>query len=230
MLPKHVPESNYWDISVYMETAQEVGGDYYDFAFDKNGTMSVAVGDATGHGMKAGIMVATAKSYFHTLVNEYDNIEMLHRMSSGIQNMNLKMLYMSMLFLKCDKHSVQYTAAGMPPVLHYDLKTQQVSRHLQKGMPLGTSVNFPYQQKDINIDPGDSLLIMSDGLMELFNKNRELLGINRIEKVFREAAELSSEEILKAITDLSEEWRENHPQEDDITVMILKAKNFSDNS
>jgi len=66
--------------------------------------------------------------------------------------------------------------------------------------------------------------------MELFNKNRELLGINRIEKVFREAAELSSEEILKAITDLSEEWRENHPQEDDITVMILKAKNFSDNS
>jgi len=230
MLPKHVPDSKYWDISVYMETAQEVGGDYYDFAFDKNGTMSVAVGDATGHGMKAGIMVATAKSYFHTLVNEYDNVEMLRRMSSGIKNMNLKMLYMSMLFLKCDKHSVQYTAAGMPPVLHYDSKTQQVSRHLQKGMPLGTSVNFPYQQKDIHINPGDSLLIMSDGLMELFNKNRELLGLDRIEKVFQEAAGLSSDETLKALTDLSEEWRESHPQEDDITVMILKAKKYADNS
>jgi serine phosphatase RsbU (regulator of sigma subunit) len=229
MLPKRVPDSKYWDISVYMETAQEVGGDYYDFAFNKNGTMTVAVGDATGHGMKAGIMVATAKSYFHTLVNEYENIEMLRRMSSGIQNMNLKMLYMSMLFLKCEKHSVQYTAAGMPPILHFESTTKQVSRHLQKGMPLGTAVNFPYQQKDLHVNPGDCLLIMSDGLMELFNKNRELLGIERIEKVFQKKGELSPNKILNALIDLSKEWRENHPQEDDITIMILKAKNFSHN-
>jgi serine phosphatase RsbU (regulator of sigma subunit) len=230
MLPKQVPENEYWDISVYMETAQEVGGDYYDFAFDNKGTMSVALGDATGHGMKAGIMVATAKSYFHTLANEYDNIEMLRRMSSGIQNMNLKMLYMSMLFLKCNKHTVQYTAAGMPPILHYSSDTSQISRHLQKGMPLGTPVNFPYQQKDIDVKPGDALLLMSDGLMELFNKNRELLGIDRIEDVFKKAGKQSASETLEAITALAESWRENHPQEDDITIMILKAKNFPANS
>lgn len=230
MLPKEVPNHKYWDISVYMETAQEVGGDYYDFALDNNGAMSVALGDATGHGMKAGIMVATAKSYFHTLANEYDNIEMLHKMSSGIQNMNLKMLYMSMLFLKCDKHSVQYAAAGMPPVLHYESEKEKVTRYLQKGLPLGTSVRFPYQQKDLKVKPGDALLIMSDGLMELFNKDRELLGLDRIEDVFRKAAELSSSEAIKAITDLSKEWKENHPQEDDITIMILKAKNLQDNS
>jgi serine phosphatase RsbU (regulator of sigma subunit) len=175
-------------------------------------------------------MVATAKSYFHTLANEYDNIEMLHKMSSGIQNMNLKMLYMSMLFLKCDKHSVQYAAAGMPPVLHYESEKEKVTRYLQKGLPLGTSVRFPYQQKDLKVKPGDALLIMSDGLMELFNKDRELLGLDRIEDVFRKAAELSSSEAIKAITDLSKEWKENHPQEDDITIMILKAKNLQDNS
>ncbi len=230
MLPKQVPKHDYWDISVYMETAQEVGGDYYDFTLNNNGVLSVALGDATGHGMKAGIMVATAKSYFHTLANQFDIIEMLHRMSSGIQNMNLKTLYMSMLFLKCNQHSVQYAAAGMPPLLHYDAQKKEVTRHVQKSMPLGTAVRFPYQQKMIQVQPGDALLIMSDGLMELFNENRELLGLNNIEEAFKQTDGSTSEQALQSILDLAKTWRKNHPQEDDLTLMILKAKHHHSES
>ncbi|MEX2601931.1 MAG: 7TM diverse intracellular signaling domain-containing protein, partial [Balneolaceae bacterium] len=89
MLPKKLPDTGEWDISVFMETATEVGGDYYDFNVSKDGCMTIVVGDATGHGMKAGIMVATAKSYFHTLAGEDDLLTILRRMSSGFRNLDL---------------------------------------------------------------------------------------------------------------------------------------------
>lgn len=224
MLPSQLPDSEYWDIAVYMETAQEVGGDYYDFSFDTQGTMSVALGDATGHGLKAGIMVATAKSYFHTLANDYNLVEMLKRMSSGIRNMNLRMMYMSMLFIKCKGHTVEYASAGMPPVLHYKSASSSVERVLMKGMPLGTNIQFPYSQKTITANVGDSLVLMSDGLMERFNAQREQFGLHRISEALEETGPLGASEILARIIEDAKNWAGEHLQEDDITVMVLTAK------
>ena len=67
MLPERLPEIQNLDIAVYMKTATEVGGDYYDFYLAEDGTLTVAIGDATGHGMQAGTMVASAKSLFRAL-------------------------------------------------------------------------------------------------------------------------------------------------------------------
>ncbi|MDX1638831.1 MAG: SpoIIE family protein phosphatase [Balneolaceae bacterium] len=224
MLPKQLPNYDYWDISVFMETAHEVGGDYYDFNMSKNGTMTVALGDATGHGMKAGIMVATAKSYFHTLANEHDNLEIIRRMSSGIKNMDLKLLYMSMMLMKCNGHRVQLASAGMPPSLIYRSREKEVERVLLKGMPLGSKPDYPYREKELALHPGDAILLMSDGLMELFNEERELLGMERIESVFREAADSSASDILSQITRVADQWAGASTQEDDITILVMKAK------
>lgn len=224
MLPKQLPNSKYWDIAVFMETAQEVGGDYYDFSISKNGTMTVALGDATGHGMRAGIMVATAKSYFHTLANEHDILGIIRRMSSGIKNMDLKLMYMSMMLLKCDGNDVTITSAGMPPALLYKKAEDEVRQILLKGMPLGSKVEYPYKEEEISLDEGDSLLLMSDGLMELFNEDRDLLGLDRIQSVFKEAAHSSSSDVLNQITRMAERWAGTADQKDDITIMVMKAK------
>lgn len=224
MLPKKVPENDQWDIAVFMETAQEVGGDYYDFSISKNGTLTVVVGDATGHGMKAGIMVATAKSYFHTLANEYNNLEIIQRMSSGIRNMDLRMMYMGLLLLKCNGRRVDLTSAGMPPCLHYIKKDDKLEEIILKGMPLGSRVDFPYKEKQLEIHKGDSLLLMSDGLMELFNVKREQLGLERIKQAFEESADSSASDILSRITRLIDQWAGAKEQEDDITVLVMKAK------
>lgn len=225
MLPKQLPRNDYWDIAVFMETAQEVGGDYYDFSISKNGTMTVVLGDATGHGMKAGIMVATAKSYFHTLANEHDNLGIIRRMSSGIKNMDLKLMYMGIMLLKCNRHEVKITSAGMPPALMYNRDKKEVRKVLLKGMPLGSKVEYPYKEETVLLAEGDSLLLMSDGLMELFNEDRELLGLERIEPVFKEAAHSSASDILNQVTRLSDQWAGSAPQEDDVTIMVLKARN-----
>lgn len=224
MLPKQLPNSKYWDIAVFMETAQEVGGDYYDFSISKNGTMTVALGDATGHGMRAGIMVATAKSYFHTLAGDHDILGIIRRMSSGIKNMDLKLMYMSMMLLKCDRNEVKVTSAGMPPALLYRKDDDEVRQILLKGMPLGSKVEYPYKVENVSLEEGDCLLLMSDGLMELFNENHELLGIDRIRGVFKEAAHSSASDVLNQLTRLAEQWSGTADQRDDITFMVMKAK------
>ncbi|MDZ7680265.1 MAG: SpoIIE family protein phosphatase [Fodinibius sp.] len=224
MLPKEIPQNDKWDIAVFMETAQEVGGDYYDFSVSKNGTLTVAVGDATGHGMKAGIMVATAKSYFHTLANNHDNLGIIQRMSSGIRNMDLKMMYMGFMLVKCNGHHLHITSAGMPPCLKYDHESGAVEQILLKGMPLGSKVEYPYKKEIVEAEKGDTFLLMSDGLMELFNGDREQLGIDRIERVFKESAESSASDILSQITKLIDQWSGTKSQEDDITVLVMKAK------
>ena len=71
MLPKEIPRLPTLDIDVYMKTASEVGGDYYDFDLTSDGTLTIALGDATGHGTKAGVMVALIKSLFNTMANTF---------------------------------------------------------------------------------------------------------------------------------------------------------------
>lgn len=224
MLPKKLPDSREWDISVFMETATEVGGDYYDFNISKDGCMTIVVGDATGHGMKAGIMVATAKSYFHTLSGEDDMLTILRRMSSGFRNLDLKKLFMGITLLKCRNHTVSVTSAGMPPILWYKRGEKRIERIVLKGLPLGTKIDYPYEERSFEVTAGDVLLLMSDGLIELFNERREMLEIERLESVLMECADDSAGDIINRLTSLIEKWAGKNGNDDDITLLALKAK------
>jgi serine phosphatase RsbU (regulator of sigma subunit) len=224
MLPGKLPEIDPYDISVYMETATEVGGDYYDYSIQEDGWMTLALGDATGHGMKAGIMVAAAKSNFHMLAAERDQVKMLHRMSDGLKKMDLRMMYMGLIVMRCRGMQAEITAAGMPPVLWYRKKKEQVETVVLKGLPLGTSVHYPYQTRQLNLDEGDVLLLMSDGLMELFNEKRELLGLDRIKRELLNKSCATSRDIIKHMRSLMISWSGDHKNEDDVTMMAVKIK------
>ena len=99
MLPKELPQLPNLDIAVYMKTATEVGGDYYDFHIGIDGTLTVVVGDATGHGMKAGTMVTTTKSLFNVLAPNPNIVDTFHEMTRCLKLMHLEKLSMCMTFL-----------------------------------------------------------------------------------------------------------------------------------
>lgn len=222
MLPKKMPEIPGLDIAVFMETATEVGGDYYDYSINNNGSLLLAIGDATGHGMKAGIMVAAAKSYFHTFAQEHDRLAMLKKISSGLRNLNLKMMYMGMMLIHYRHDSVEIATAGMPPALHYNHEERRVKRIELKGLPLGSKVDFPYQSHSFEFNDGDVLLLMSDGLTELFNPGREMLELERIEEMLECAATQSAADIIARFSQLIESWADGADPHDDITMMALK--------
>src|SRR5438477_12817793 len=119
MLPKKLPELPNLEIAAYMKPATEVGGDYYDFHVGNDGTLTVAVGDATGHGLKAGTMVTAVKSLFETLAHHPDIPYIFERLSRTLKRMNLRGLFMAMIMVKVKDRQLTVSIAGMPPILIY---------------------------------------------------------------------------------------------------------------
>ncbi|MFI5238102.1 MAG: PP2C family protein-serine/threonine phosphatase, partial [Ignavibacteriales bacterium] len=192
MLPKNIPKVPNLDISVYMKTASEVGGDYYDFKYDENGTLIIAVGDATGHGMKAGTMVATIKGLFTAEDSRTDVVTFLNKSNSILRDMRLGNIYMAMLLAKIENDKVTISSAGMPPALIYRNKTKQVEEIKLQAIPLGGPADFPYPKRETSLLEGDTLLLMSDGFPELFNEQKEILDYYRAKEIFGSVDGLSA--------------------------------------
>ena len=126
MLPKELPKLPNLDIAVYMKTATEVGGDYYDFHVGLDGTLTAVVGDATGHGMRAGTMVTSTKSLFSSYAEDDNIIDTFHEMTRCYKNMHLDNLSMCMTMLKINGNILKMSSAGMPPVYVYKKGTSSV--------------------------------------------------------------------------------------------------------
>ena len=224
MLPKELPNLPHLDIAVYMKTATEVGGDYYDFHVGMDGTLTVVIGDATGHGMKAGTMVTTTKSLFSSHASNPDILFTFQEITRCIKHMNMHMLSMCLSILKIQGNKMQISAAGMPPALLYRSKTKTIEEIILKGMPLGAYQDFPYELKETAIHPGDTLLLLSDGLPELFNRNKEMFGYERVMETYKKSAGKNPEEIIEELKNAGSDWTNNGAPDDDVTFVVIKVK------
>ncbi len=224
MLPKELPQLPNLDIAVYMKTATEVGGDYYDFHIGLDGTLTVVLGDATGHGMKAGTMVTTTKSLFNVLAPNPNIIETFHEMTRCLKLMQMEKLSMCMTMLKITGNEMHMSAAGMPPVFIYKRENQSIEEHVIKGMPLGTFLNFPYSIVKTELSAGDTIVIMSDGFPELFNDKKEMYGYKRARNLFEELATESPEEIVSKLKKAGSDWTNDNDPDDDVTFVVIKVK------
>ena len=106
MLPEKIPEIPSAEIAVYMKTATEVGGDYYDFVLNSDDTLTVAFGDATGHGMQAGSVVTATKSLFKSLANLEDPVQIQRQISEPLRLMGFNRLVMAMIIAKLKKYDL----------------------------------------------------------------------------------------------------------------------------
>ena len=222
MLPKNIPQLPHLEIAAYMKTATEVGGDYYDFHLGEDGTLTVAVGDATGHGLKAGTMVTAVKSLFDTLAYHPDIPHIFERLSRTLKRMNLRGLFMAMTMVKVNGQQLSVSIAGMPPVLIYRAASGEVEEIAIRGIPLGSLTNYSYKQQEAVISTGDVVVLMSDGLPERFNQQREMLDYAPIKQTFAEIAGLSPQEIIAQLINTGERWADGRPQDDDITFVVIK--------
>ncbi len=224
MLPQCLNDFDNLDICFFMQPATEVGGDYYDFIEAKDGTLNIAVGDATGHGMKAGIMVATIKSLFSALGSNLMIPDFFKKCTEIIKSMSLGNLFMSMIVIRIKDGNVIGSSAGMPPILLYKKAKDKVEEIVIKSMPLGAIKDFPYELFNVEVSSGDVKLLLSDGFPELFNPSKELLGYENVKTILKKYVHLSSDEIVDSLNKEAVEWADGHFQEDDITFVAIKFK------
>jgi serine phosphatase RsbU (regulator of sigma subunit) len=230
MLPECISELPGIDICFYMEPATEVGGDYYDYLIDKDGSLILVVGDATGHGMKAGIMVATIKSLFQSSGTHPDISSFFNQCTNIIKKMNMGNLYMALALCRLKDNKLTAASAGMPHVLIYREAEQIIDEIKTKGPPLGGFSGYSYQQKETKLNRGDTVLLMSDGFPEQFNEKDEMMGYERVKEILSEVANQTPAEIANHLIDESIKWRNLKAQDDDITFVVLKVKQRNEKS
>jgi serine phosphatase RsbU (regulator of sigma subunit)/ligand-binding sensor domain-containing protein len=224
MLPKQLPKIQNLDIAVYMKTATEVGGDYYDFAISDDGTLNVGIGDATGHGMQAGTIVTLIKGLYTSEVSKKELLTFLRETSNAIKGIELGRLMMAFSLLKIKGNKVQFSSAGMPPMYIYRSESNIVEEINLKGMPLGAIKNFEYKLYNTELRGGDCLLLMSDGYPELENSKNEQIGYERLKTQFAEVALKQPDDIIQYFKDSGSEWVNDKEPDDDVTFVVIKMK------
>ena len=222
MLPNKLPVINNLEIAAYMKPATEVGGDYYDFHTDEDGTLTVAVGDATGHGLKAGTMVSVTKGLFNNLAHAPNIPDTLNQMSRSLKAMNLRGLFMAMAMLKIKNGEMTVCIAGMPSALIYRATNKAVEEISIRALPLGSLSKFKYQEQRISLTAGDVVLIMSDGFPEMFNAENEMIGFEKAAEVLPDIARYAPQEIINQLVKIGEKWAGTRPADDDVTFVVLK--------
>ncbi len=227
MLPEDVPEHPDFRIAVRMATATEVGGDYYDFHVQPDGTLTVAIGDATGHGTRAGIMVAIMKGLF-TRMREVPDLETIFReCNETLLELKLDRMWMALTLLRIRNHEARVVAAAMPNIFLYRAASGIVEQVDLQGIFLGTDLKLPHRETRFRIEPGDKILLLTDGYLEQDNVDEDLLDYNRCKAYFAAAAHLPVEELLDQMLESFETWKDGVDQRDDVTLIVLEAKSVS---
>ena len=224
MLPTELPNLPNLDIAVYMKTATEVGGDYYDFRVGQDGILNIALGDATGHGLQAGTLVTIMKGIF-TLESENSGVlSFFEKSVKALKEIKLGRLMMAFAFLKIRGNQLSLSNAGVPPVYIYRHNNNEVEEIDNKGMPLGAMNNFPYKETKTELNSGDVIFLLSDGFPELKNRENEAFGYQRVIKTFKEIGEKSAEAMIEQLKNTVKEWSGENIPDDDVTFVVIKVK------
>lgn len=223
LLPKTLPEHPAFEIAVSMRTATEVGGDYYDFHLGEDGALTVAVGDATGHGAVAGTMVTVVKSLFSADAGASPPPQFLAEAARAVKRMELGRMAMGLCLARLDGRSLILSSAGMPPVFVHRPESGETEEIALQGMPLG-GLASEYQERRLEMAPGDTILLLTDGLPELTNAEGDPLGYPRVRSLFASLSGKPPEDVIAGLANAAESWTGGEPPKDDITLVVVRMR------
>lgn len=221
MLPRQVPELDSWEIAVYTRTATEVGGDYYDF-HHADDVFSITIGDATGHGARAGTMVTVIKALFAGYGGAAP-AEFLGDAAAKIRRMELGRMAMALSLASFRGRTMTIASAGMPPALVHRAAGGTIDEIALSATPLGT-LGTEYPEATVELEPGDTVLFHSDGLPELLNEAGVQLGYPAAAEAFSRAASAETADgVIAALARTVRDWRGDAPPNDDVTFVVVRC-------
>src|SRR5918997_998356 len=224
LLPKSTPELEGHQIAVYYQPAREVGGDFYDFLDLEDGRLGLIVGDVSGKGVPAAIVMAITRTMLHAAYRMGSPApgEILEQVNNILYRDIPPNMFVTCLAALLDSRSgrLHYANAGhdLPYVRHAD----GVSELRATGMPLGLMPNMSYEQKEVTLEPGESVLLYSDGLVEAHDPQREMFGFPRLRQLMADLPGESSEMVTALLSELQHFTGADWEQEDDITLVVLQ--------
>ena len=226
LLPKTLPEISGYDVAAYYQPAREVGGDFYDFFDLEDGRLGLIVGDVTDKGVPAALVMATTRTMLRAAAQRlFSPGEVLKRVNDVLVTDIPPNMFVTCLYAILEPESGRLLYANAGHDLPYRRRTGrgQGAEELRAiGMPLGLMPGMGYEEKEISLGKGESVLFYSDGLVEAHDPRREMFGFPRLQGLVGAHRSGGSSLIGFLLSELTRFTGEDWEQEDDITLVTLE--------
>ncbi|MDX2479321.1 MAG: SpoIIE family protein phosphatase [Desulfuromusa sp.] len=229
LLPSTSPQLAGFDIHGKSLYCDETGGDYYDFIEIDTGHMGLAIGDVSGHGIGAALLMATARGILRSQVSQDgsdDLVALLKTLNQHLVRDTRDDYFVTFFYSLLDSQArtCHWISAGHGPTFYYSRSKQTTISLPCSGIPLGI-----FEETDFDVNPplsmasGDILLIGTDGVWETRSPEGELFGTERLCSLLEKYSMTTSTEICTAIMEEVTDFRKTSPQLDDITMVVIKS-------
>lgn len=230
-LPKTLPEIRGYEVASWWEPAEFVSGDYYDWLKLPDGQWGFVVGDVSGHGLAAALIMASVRAMVHVLARAQsapDRIVELIRATIQDDLKDSRFITFFFVALNLDSHEVTATNAGHSPAYRYIAQSQEFRHIAPSAMPLGfPQVELPGPPPLPPLLPGDMLVLGTDGLVEVRNAEDEMFGAERLLRLIREFAPLPLAELVRRVSTAVREFHGRPLPPDDTTLVIIRRESVA---
>ena len=233
LLPKSMPEHPLYEFAGFMKPAREIGGDYYDIIVSPDKSEYIfAIGDVSGKGIPAGMVMATARTIIHSIVRidstPWEIVEGVNTFLYYNYKDSSILRFMSLIIFKwkCNSNSFYFSGAGHGDVYVYRNQTKSIEMVPTNGVILGIQQTiFEFQNEGcIELQEGDSILMFTDGVTEAMNPKSEPYEGEKLYLAYKKNAEEPSKSMLNNIFQDIQAFMGEADQHDDLTMVLIKRK------
>jgi sigma-B regulation protein RsbU (phosphoserine phosphatase) len=222
ILPRRSPPRGQFEIAGFTDPAEIVGGDFFDFIPVTDRIQGIAIADASGHGLPAALQVRDVYTGLRMgVARDFKIVRTVERLNRIIHQSRMTTKFVSLFYGEVEEDgNFIYVNAGHPPPLHFHAKG--VTTLKQTGLVLGPSATATYSRGFLSLEPGDALLLFTDGMLEATDPKGREFGVERLKRAFLALRERPSDEIVRALVEKVGDYSGGRPAEDDRTVVVVK--------
>ena len=228
LLVEEPPEFTGYELAARSVPADEVGGDFYDFYDLGEGTLGLAIGDASGHGLPAALLVRDVVTGLRMgIEKELKAAHVFEKLNRVIHRSRLSSRFVSVFYceLERDGNLVYVNAGHQPPILFFREQTPGKVCEVELsngGTVIGPLPEARFQRGFARLHPGEVLLLLTDGILERRDKKSEFFGDERVRGLVRQHQSQPAAVILERLFDAALAWGDGRPWEDDATIVVVK--------
>ena len=223
LMPEEQPRVPGWQIYIYSDPANDVGGDLIDFFKIDNQQADIALGDVAGKGLPAALFMAKLQATLRAIAADYTKLEkLMTKVNEIFCRDSMSNSFASLVYIRIQEHSspVRLVNAGhYPPIL---IQSGNIME-LPKGNPaIGLNKNISFSETEFKLNPNDMLVIYSDGLSECMNSSKDFYGEERLKNLLEHVKENTPQQIAHSILNSVRNFAGDEPFADDLSFAILK--------
>jgi len=227
LLPSRIPEYPGIQMAGSMQPAKEIGGDYYDFICKDENRLGIVIGDVSGKGVPAGMIMTMTHTLLHALYPLYERTDELLISVNREVSRNLKSsMFITLLFFQyfAAERKLFYTGCGHEHILIYRKDTDFLESIRAGGLALGMTddVSGLLKEKELSIAPGDTVVLYTDGIVEARNPEGDMFGLDALRDFITAHHDLKPEDLRKEIIAQVDLFSQGAEQSDDITCLVMR--------